>query len=268
LADDLIGNLPALVKQKYSATAVSLDLPTNLGFDEWRTLGAELGRVHRMLGWWIGDWWRFGYHRYGERKHQVETWGGPSFQTCQDYAWVCGCFETSRRREVLSFSHHREVAGLPPEEADEALGWCLEGVAEGNRSVLELREEVRRRKLIRLRQNQATIEVEVTTAPLVFPRFVTRLTAASSPLPLAGIVRQFREPPSPPAIELDTSPGGGPIPPELAALKEEPPVAPDRVEMARAALVVLSFDDAVAILINWYEALPPAQKATIRGALK
>jgi hypothetical protein len=39
-------------------------------------------------------------------------------------AWVCGQFETSRRREVLSFIHHREVAGLAPTDADRLLDWC------------------------------------------------------------------------------------------------------------------------------------------------
>jgi hypothetical protein len=32
-------------------------------------------------------------------------------------ASVCKAFETSRRREVLSFTHHAGVAALPPDEA-------------------------------------------------------------------------------------------------------------------------------------------------------
>lgn len=36
-------------------------------------------------------------------------------------AAVSRSFETSRRREVLSYSHHVEVASLPPDEADELL---------------------------------------------------------------------------------------------------------------------------------------------------
>jgi hypothetical protein len=35
--------------------------------------------------------------------------------------WVASRFELSRRRDNLSFSHHREVAALPPEEADDLL---------------------------------------------------------------------------------------------------------------------------------------------------
>ena len=32
--------------------------------------------------------------------------------------WVCEAFETDRRRSVLSFSHHIEVAKLEKKEAD------------------------------------------------------------------------------------------------------------------------------------------------------
>jgi hypothetical protein len=36
-------------------------------------------------------------------------------------AGVCRAFETSRRREDLSFQHHAEVASLAPAEADALL---------------------------------------------------------------------------------------------------------------------------------------------------
>ena len=41
--------------------------------------------------WWIGDWWAFGEHRYGDRKALVESdgWTGPSFGTCMNAAAVC-----------------------------------------------------------------------------------------------------------------------------------------------------------------------------------
>jgi hypothetical protein len=132
--------------------------------------------------WVIGDWWRFG-HRYGERKAMVESenWRGPSFQTCEDYAWVCGRFETSRRREVLSFGHHREVAALPPAEQDRLLDWCLE--TEPRRSVRALRDEVTRRRdedlerrgWTRERVKQALYTPAPTTANMaaLLPRFVS-----------------------------------------------------------------------------------------------
>jgi hypothetical protein len=49
---------------------------------------------------------------------EVEDWEGPSFQACKDAASVCRSFETSWRSDVLFFQHCREVAALPPNEAD------------------------------------------------------------------------------------------------------------------------------------------------------
>jgi hypothetical protein len=43
---------------------------------------------------------------------------GRGFQTLMNAASVCRSFETSRRREALTFTHHLEVAALPPKEAD------------------------------------------------------------------------------------------------------------------------------------------------------
>jgi hypothetical protein len=80
-----------------------------------------------LVAW---DWWAFGEKRWGERKAIVEAedWDGPSFQAAADAASVCRKFETSRRREVLSFNHHREVAALPPDEADALLDSCEEPI--------------------------------------------------------------------------------------------------------------------------------------------
>jgi hypothetical protein len=74
-----------------------------------------LGKIEQSTMWWIGDWWAFGEHRYSERKKFVATeeWTGPAFQTCMNAASICQRFETSRRREVVGFSFHQEVAALP-----------------------------------------------------------------------------------------------------------------------------------------------------------
>ena len=68
----------------------------------------------------MGDWWRFGEQKYGERaKAALES--DYSFQTWMDAAWVAEKIETSRRREVLSWAHHREVAALPPAQQEKIL---------------------------------------------------------------------------------------------------------------------------------------------------
>jgi N6-adenosine-specific RNA methylase IME4 len=106
-----------------TATETGWSLPANLSFEEWRAAGEMLGGAERAVAWWIGDWWIYGEHRYGERTRivEAENWTGPSFQTCANCAAVARKFAISRRREGLSFKHHCEVTALDPSEADRLL---------------------------------------------------------------------------------------------------------------------------------------------------
>jgi N6-adenosine-specific RNA methylase IME4 len=127
---------------------VGWELPSDLSEAEWLEAGAILGRVEHSVSWWLGDWWAFGEARYGERKAVVEAddWDGPTYQACKDAAFVCTAFkQKSRRRDLLSFTHHREVAERPPHEADRLLDWAEETISETGkpRSTRELRKAVR-----------------------------------------------------------------------------------------------------------------------------
>src|SRR5215469_16466364 len=77
-------------------------------------------------------------------------------------------FETSRRRDVLSFSHHREVALLPPEDADRWLDWAEEPLRDRGkpRSTRELRRQVRGQNAPRRRalNGSQTTSADVTDA--------------------------------------------------------------------------------------------------------
>ena len=121
-----------------------LDLPEGLPFDDWRGMGERLATYERGVQWWVGDWWAFGSAKYGERAQAAAKGAfGRSFQTLMNCATVARKFETSRRREVLSYAHHAEVAALSTPDADHLLdraeseGW--------NRR--ELRQEVSRRRV-------------------------------------------------------------------------------------------------------------------------
>jgi hypothetical protein len=87
--------------------------------------------------WSIGDWARAG-EKWGDKYEAVIEATGLSYQGVADTKYVSAAFpDFSRRRENLSFKHHREVAALPPERADELLS-----LAEMNRwSTRRLREE-------------------------------------------------------------------------------------------------------------------------------
>jgi hypothetical protein len=96
-------------------TPTSYDLPADITVDQWLEAGRALGRVRGSTMWWIGDWWAYGEHAYGERTALVEdeAWTGPKLQTCKDAGTVSRAFERSRRRDVLSYTAHKEAVSLP-----------------------------------------------------------------------------------------------------------------------------------------------------------
>jgi hypothetical protein len=128
--------------------SVTWKLPDDLSKEEWVEAGIVLARIGAGMMWWVGDFWIYGEKKYGARKAIVDdpNWQGPSFQTCANAASVCRAFETSRRREVLSFAHHAEVAALDAKEADRLLDWAqaTNPTTGKPRSTKDLRREVRR----------------------------------------------------------------------------------------------------------------------------
>lgn len=123
--------------------SLSLDLPDGMSFDQWVNVGRRLCAGAQVINWHIGDWWAFGDHRYGARAAAAaEGIFGRSFGSLANAASVCRSFETSRRREVLTWAHHVEVAALPPDVADQLLdraeteGWSTRDL---RREVVALR---------------------------------------------------------------------------------------------------------------------------------
>lgn len=99
-------------------------LPSKIDFDKWSDIGRTLGKIERSVYWLIGDWWAAGEPWDRKRVQLVRddpSWDGPGYKVCQDCAWVSKSTEPSRRREGLTFQHHREVAALQPVEADRLL---------------------------------------------------------------------------------------------------------------------------------------------------
>jgi hypothetical protein len=149
-----------------------------LTLDDWTTIGRALGRHQRALQWRIGDWWNYRGHAYGARNAVVESesWDGPAFGTCANAGSVCAKFETSRRHELLSFSHHVVAAGLPlpPSVVDELLDWCEETVASTGkpRTVRALRDEIKQRlgqmvarSASSVEPSRATVALQIVSSP-------------------------------------------------------------------------------------------------------
>jgi hypothetical protein len=126
-------------------TQTRLVLPDGLSFEKWLEIGKTLGKAGSSVMWWLGDWWVYGEHRYGERvKAAVES--DYSFQTLMDAGWVSRQVGTSDRSEVLSWGHHWQVASL--EAVDQRV--MLKRAEECKWSVRELKREVGRMRTQRL----------------------------------------------------------------------------------------------------------------------
>jgi hypothetical protein len=102
-------------------TPISLTLPEDLEYDHWERIGRQLQRADMAVQWWIGDWLNFGERKYGEKYAQAIEETGRAMQTLKNYAYVARQIETSRRRDVVDFSTHAEVASLEPEDQERVL---------------------------------------------------------------------------------------------------------------------------------------------------
>jgi hypothetical protein len=117
-------------------TPVSLSLPKDLDYDSWAAIGPKLVGVKKFCTWAIADWLNWGEQRWGETYAQaVEATGlQPDYLSIIKY--VGSRVDASRRREGLSFSHHRLVAKLDPANQEEFLleaeknNWTREGLGE------------------------------------------------------------------------------------------------------------------------------------------
>jgi hypothetical protein len=111
-----------------------------LAVAEWVEQGRCLGAIGRGSAWWIGDWIRYGSVRYGDKYAAASQVTGYDAQSLMNMAYVASRFEPSRRRPALSFSHHAELAGLPPEDQE----LWLDRAEAGGLPVRTLRAELRK----------------------------------------------------------------------------------------------------------------------------
>jgi hypothetical protein len=100
------------------------------------------GKLHFRAICILADALNFGEAEYGEEYAQAidETrkWMQVSAKTIHNAMWVMSRVDATRRRELLTLSHHAEVASLDPKEQDELLALA----EERNMTVAELHNEI------------------------------------------------------------------------------------------------------------------------------
>lgn len=127
-----------------ATSGVGIELANDIRFNDWRDVLDTAIAVGDASAWVIADCVAFGmkkiktdpawqiYATMIEQRYQR--------QSLYDLGYVARSVDISRRREILSFTHHREVAALPP---DEQRAWLDDAISH-NWSTRELRDEIQR----------------------------------------------------------------------------------------------------------------------------
>lgn len=134
----------AVLGDYFELTKTGLVVKGNPPIEAWLEAGEHLRYIQGSVHWWLGDWLRYGETHYGEKYAQALDETDYSYQTLRDDVWVAGRIEMSRRKDILSFSHHKEVAALEPVEQDELLNLA----EEKQWSMRELRKAVQEVKAL------------------------------------------------------------------------------------------------------------------------
>ena len=97
-------------------------------------------RALKARSLWIGDWLNYGEPVYGEKYSQALEATGIPLATLENYAYVAGNLQSSRRREDVRFSVHCEAVQLPTTKEQDR--W-LKRAADGGWTVAEFRSHRR-----------------------------------------------------------------------------------------------------------------------------
>jgi hypothetical protein len=120
-------------------SAVGWEPAEELSAQEWAVVGRRLGKIGRASQWWIGDWIKYGTHKWGEKYVQAARITGYDIASLRNMAWVATQFDLSLRNDKLTWSHHALLASL---DRGQKRHWLKEAV-EKRLSVADLRAEIR-----------------------------------------------------------------------------------------------------------------------------
>lgn len=121
----------------------ALRIPEGISFDDWEDIGAKLKASLVGHQWWIGDWLRFGGHKWGDKYEAAAAVLGMKPQTLRKYKQIAEAFpEFGMRIPNCSFNHHQIAASLPPKRRARV----LQAAAGDGWSAARLRSEIQHAK--------------------------------------------------------------------------------------------------------------------------
>jgi N6-adenosine-specific RNA methylase IME4 len=116
-----------------------LEISEGISFDQWRELGAQIRDSLHGHQWWIGDWLRFGGHKWGDKYEAAAEVLGMKPSSVKTYKSIAESYpELLTRVNNLSFTHHRLAASLPAASRRR----YLTDAADNNWSASRLRSEL------------------------------------------------------------------------------------------------------------------------------
>ena len=121
-----------------------LNLPPEIQYGAYESLGAFLGEFKSRVNFYLGDWLIFGEGTFGERWAQAAEATGLAEQTLLRIMAICRGVPPSRRRDDVSWSVHAAVYTLPAREQRTWLARAAEhawGYAELKRAMQAARRD-------------------------------------------------------------------------------------------------------------------------------
>lgn len=112
---------PLMVHKRVQFTRTAAILPSRLSVEDWEETTLMVGQLREVSRFWQGDLLNAGQLRYGEKYSQALDSFGLDAGSLRNICSVAAKFTPARRREELSWTHHRAVAALPDAQADALL---------------------------------------------------------------------------------------------------------------------------------------------------
>jgi N6-adenosine-specific RNA methylase IME4 len=129
----------AKIESYCELTKTSLIFKRDITKEEWMDGFNSLKKIEGCIQFWIGDFLAYRQQKWGMYDDIAEETGYDK-TTLRHIKNITENIESGRRQPLLSFSHHSEIASLPPEKQTEFLNKAVEEKL----SVRELREEIRK----------------------------------------------------------------------------------------------------------------------------
>lgn len=126
--DDVLG------REEFAVTEVGIVFRKPCDFEIWQMLGEKLLFYQKSIQWLVGDWLIYGEQNMGEKYSQCLDSMKIDYTTMMNYRRIAMAFPIGSRWPSLSWTHHREVAELPPEQQQ----FWLKAAHDNNWSVRDL----------------------------------------------------------------------------------------------------------------------------------